>query len=147
MTITIEKILNKKTLAHLENLFSNTDILKNFPIFENNNLRIGKFLITKTIDGFEVSCVDTNKILAFFYNRGGAIAFVQNRMRKLRLDKKIQDLDWIIVKQNNDCIFYKNSIKKSKNRKHKISLLARIDLAQQSIKDARTELQEIIFNQ
>lgn len=147
MTVTIEKILNKKTLAHLENLFSNTDILKNFPIFENNNLRIGKFLITKTIDGFEVTSENTNKVIGFFYNRGGAIAFVQNKMRNLRLEKKIQDLDWTILKQNNDCIFYKNSIKKSKNRKHKISLLARIDLAEHSIKDARTELQEIIFNQ
>jgi len=146
MTTTIEKILDKKTVSHLENLFSNTDLLKNFPVFDGKNIRIGKFSIVKIYSGFEVHDVENNNLIGFFYNRGGAIAFVQNKMRKLKLEKEIQDLDYLITKQNNDCKFYKHSINTTKNRKHRISLLARLDLSEKSIKDARTRLQEIIFN-
>ena len=67
MTTTIEKILDKKTVSHLENLFSNTDLLKNFPVFDGKNIRIGKFSIVKIYSGFEVHDVENNNLIGIAF--------------------------------------------------------------------------------
>lgn len=145
MTTTIGKTLNKNFLVDLENLFQNINLLQNFPILDGKNIKINKFEITETKNGYFVFDIEQNKKLYFFYSKRAALAMVQNKIKKYNLEKEILDLDRLIDKYDTDCVFYRHSIKYSKNRKHKIGLSARLDWSNYTLDNARLRLKEIIF--
>ena len=117
--------LSKKTLQkNLENIIDNSTSLNFLPIVTGNDVQINAITSTKS----------------------AALAFVTNRLRKGTQENNIKILDYVIAKNKIDEIFYKQTIRKTKNKQQKFATQTRLQIAQQDIHMARQELYGIIFD-
>jgi len=81
------------------------------PHIQDNSIRIGKIIITPKSDGYIVYCLKTKNRLGKTYSKNAALALANKSHRAL----EILDLDRTYSKYDIDCMFYKHTLKHSKD--------------------------------
>lgn len=143
--------LSKKTLAKnkintLKSFLDSSNSLSYIPVVTNNVIQINTYQIHEHDDGFFVYESTSDKMLTVTTTKSAALAFVKNCLCKGKLEHTIKTLDYIIAKNKIDEIFYKQTVKNTKNKEHKFIAQTRLQIAQQDIHVAKKELYDIIFN-
>lgn len=116
-----------------------------FPVQKGNKINIGSYSILPTDAGYKVKCYKTNSIIAVTYTKHAALAIAKSLTKKNNAVKRIMELDAIIAKHHVDCIFYKNTIKKTKSMTMLESTLFRYDISKQKTNEAKEQLNKFIL--
>lgn len=117
-----------------------------FPVQKGNRINIGSYSIKPSGNGgYTVKSYKNNSIIAETYTKTAAVAIAKTLAKNNNLTKRILELDAIIAKYHMDCIFYKNTIKKTKSQIMYESSLFRYDIAKQKSTEAREQLNKFIL--
>lgn len=117
-----------------------------FPLQKGNKINIGSFsIMPSSAGGYTVKCYKTNAIIAETYTKTAALAIAKTLSKKNNMVKRIMELDNIIAKNQIDCMFYKNTIKKTKNPVVFESTMFRYDICKQKTIHAREQLNKFIL--
>jgi hypothetical protein len=137
----IEKNFAKK----LENLINQNIGKIAFPVSNGKSIFIKNYLIRPTANGYVVIDTTQKKQVAFTHFKKSAVAIAKNLSEGKRNTFQLLRLDNIILKNFNDAIFYKNTIKKSNDHTKKAIVRARLEIALAQTSHASQNLEEFIF--
>lgn len=130
----LEKLLNKNIDLHM------------FPYQKGNSLRIGKSVIRKTKKGYSVYDCAENKLVAQTFCKTSAIALAKT-INAGKSNKNILELDKIIQKNYNDCVFYLHSITMTSDQQKKEIVRSRLDISKAITQKAKAKLDRVIFQE
>jgi hypothetical protein len=117
-----------------------------FPLQKGDKINIGSFSIMPSKKGgYTVKCYKTNAIVAETYTKTAALAIAKTLSKKTCVVKRILELDNIISKNQIDCMFYKNTIKKTKNPVIFESTMSRYEICMQKATHAKEQLNKFIL--
>jgi len=116
-----------------------------FPVQKGNKINIGSFSIAKTRDGYSVKSYKTQRVIAITYSKASAIAIAKNLSKGKNITSKIMELDKIIQKNANDCMFYRHTMKVTKNSHTFESTANRYDIANQIVQDTKEKINRFIL--
>ena len=117
-----------KAIKNLQALLLSKD-LEEIPYVLEDKIAISHFLITPGKHGDYWLIDRQNHTKELFYNKLSAIAMAKN-YKSNTSKEQIRSLDKFLSKHSNDCIFYKNIIKKSTNN-------VRIEATQTRLADSK----------
>lgn len=126
-------------IPHLKQLLTNIDI-KLFPYQRGDNIYIGNSCVKKQKQSFKV--FSNKKFVAETFTKLAALTLAKHNfdeMTKIQVCK----LDQNIEKHYNDCVFYKHSMKKTKDKWKEDLLETRLEISSAKIDDAVEELVNI----
>jgi len=128
-------------IPHLKELLNSVDV-SNIPYQKGNNIYIGRSCVRKVKYGYKTFY--NKKFVAETFSKVAAITLA--KLSNTHEDKlfQIKKLDNIIHKNFNDCLFYKNASKKSKDSLAQSVLDVRIDVSTAKIDNAVSELLDIL---
>ena len=141
-----KKILHKKRINTLKSIIDKSVGLSYLPVVTDTTIQINSYKIEEQIDGFYVFDMASNNCVIVTSTKSAALAYVKNKLRKGNLHHTIKMLDYVIAKNKIDQIFYKQTLKKTKNEEQKFITQTRLQIAQQDIHMAKQELYGIIFD-
>lgn len=132
-----------KAIKELQALLVSKE-LEDIPHVLENKIVIGNFLIkpAKYGDYWLIDRRDHTKEL--FYNKLSAVAAAKN-YNKTHVKNEIRKLDKLLTKHSNDSIFYKHTIKKSKNLIRRESVQNRLDISNFYSRTAKQKLYNFII--
>jgi len=116
-----------------------------FPQKVGNKINIGSFSIICHRDKHTVKSYKTNEIVAETYSKTAAIALVKSLSKRRNNTTQILDLDRIIMKNYIDCMFYKNTMNKSKDETKQWITQTRFDISWEKVNDAKKKLEQFIW--
>lgn len=128
----------------LENIISSNIIKYNLPIIEGNIVRLGKYLIRPSKNSYLIVDTTINKSITKTYSKLAAIAYVKSLLKQSP-NSIIFSLDKTIEKNENDIIFYENSILSTNNETRKNAIKSRLELSQEKINYAKKTLDNLIL--
>jgi hypothetical protein len=133
--------------SELEDLINKQLDTSYFPYVKGNSIRIGKFVVRENKKGlFLVYDTTENKQIANTFCKTSAVALAKTLLHGNAKDvKEIERLDGIIARNFNDAIFYKQTIKTSKEEIRKFVAVTRYDLASEKTKEAKELLDSYIY--
>jgi hypothetical protein len=139
-------MISDKILKDLEDIIDQSVIDLDLPQVTPKSIRIKNCVIRKTKHGqYIVFDIKENKSVAVTNFKYTAIALVKNFIKK-RSYKDILELDKDLLKHYNDAVFYKNSIKNSKDVRYIEARQNRLDIAIQETSFIQKKLDKYIFN-
>ena len=138
-------MINKQILKDLQDIIEANLDASMFPYQKGNSLRIGKFVIRESRAGFLIYDIESNNQVAKTFCKTAAVAFAK-ALHKGRDTRKVLDLDKVIEKHYNDCVFYKHTIKKTKDEFKKEITTIRYEIAKSITSDAKKRLDSFIFS-
>lgn len=139
-------MISDKILKDLEDIIDQSVIDLDVPQVTPKSIRIKNCVIRKTKHGqYIVFDIKENKSVAVTNFKYTAIALVKNFIKK-RSYKDILELDKDLLKHYNDAVFYKNSIKNSKDVRYIEARQNRLDIAIQETSFIQKKLDKYIFN-
>lgn len=139
-------MISDKILKDLEDIIDQSVIDLDVPQVTPKSIRIKNCVIRKTKHGqYIVFDIKENKSVAVTNFKYTAIALVKNFIKK-RNYKDILELDKDLLKHYNDAVFYKNSIKNSKDYQYIEARQNRLDIAIQETNFIQKKLDKYIFN-
>lgn len=139
-------MISDKILKDLEDIIDQSVIDLDVPQVTPKSIRIKNCVIRKTKHGqYIVFDIKENKSVAVTNFKYTAIALVKNFIKK-RSYKDILELDKDLLKHYNDAVFYKNSIKNSKDYQYIEARQNRLDIAIQETSFIQKKLDKYIFN-
>ena len=139
-------MINKQILKELQEIIEDNLDPSMFPYQKGNSIRIGKFVIRDSRAGFLIYDIESNRQVAKTFCKTAAIALAKNLTKGKDNTKRVLDLDRIIEKHYNDCVFYKNTIKKTKDELRKEVITVRYEIAKSITSDAKKRLDSFIFS-
>lgn len=138
-------MINKQILKDLQEIIEDNLDPSMFPYQKGNSIRIARFVIRQSRAGYLVYDIESNKQVAKTFCKTAAIAFAKN-LHKGRDTRRVLDLDKTIEKHYNDCVFYKNTIRKTKDEMRKEITTVRYEIAKTITSDAKKRLDSFIFS-
>ena len=138
-------MINKQILKDLQDIIEANLDASMFPYQKGNSLRIGKFVIRESRAGFLIYDIESNTQVAKTFCKTAAVAFAK-ALHKGRDTRKVLDLDKVIEKHYNDCVFYRHTIKKTKDEFKKEITTIRYEIAKSITSDAKRRLDSFIFS-
>jgi len=138
--------MSKDIIARLDNIITKSPSLKFIPQVSKEKISINLYDIIETNGFFTIIHAKDKKILNYTWTKAAAIALVHTYLLKNDNEKEITELDALIEKNKRDSNFYRYSLKHQRNKKKKMILHARLDLAENDIHYAKSELLGIIFD-
>jgi hypothetical protein len=139
-------MINKQILKDLQEIIEDNLDPGMFPYQKGNSLRIGKFVIRESRAGFLVYDIEANRQIAKTFCKTAAVALAKNLNSGRNNTQKVLQLDSVIEKHYNDCVFYKNTIKKTKDELRKEITIIRYEIAKTMTSDAKKRLDSFIFS-
>ena len=132
----------------LENLINNTIDKSVLPYVKGTSIRIGHVIVRETTVGFFL-VFDTkeNQEIAKMFCKTGAVALAKSIVSKQNDAeiKIIKSLDNVISKNFNDAIFYKHTIKVTKDDIKKQVAQMRYSVARDATQHAKDKLDTFIY--
>ena len=117
-----------------------------FPVKKGNRINIGSYSVAPTKTGYSVKSYKSNAIIAETYTKDAAIAIAKSLAKNKNIKiSNILDIDSHIAKHQIDCMFYKNSLKKSKDPLRYDILATRFEMSSTIIEQDKTKLKQFIF--
>ena len=141
------KFTKEKLGSELEALINKELDTSLFPYVKGNSIRIGRFVVRENKKGFFL-VYDTkdNKQIANTFCKTSAVALAKTLLNgEVRDVKEIERLDNIIARNFNDAIFYKHTIKTTKEEVRKFVAITRYDLASAKTREAKELLDSYIY--
>jgi len=135
---------NSKSLQNLYQLVENSTVLHMLPVVEQNSLKIQNYEIFHD-KHYKIRQLPSKNIIELTYTKNAAIAFVKSKIAN-RDTKEILRLDRVIEKNQQDCNFYRYTIRKTKNKIKQSSTIARYQLSESIMQSAKDELYNIIMD-
>jgi hypothetical protein len=141
------KLKDLKVAAELEELINRALDTSLFPYVKGKSIRIKHVIVRETSFGFLVFDTKTNKEICKTFCKTSAVAVAKSIAagRIISLDR-IRMLDDIIKKNYNDALFFKHILAISKDSTRRFVAESRYDLAAVRTRDAKEELDRIIYS-
>lgn len=139
--------MSKKTLASdLQELLSKPVDPTLFPYKVGNKINIGSYSVAKSKNGgYTIKSYKTNEIIDETYSKAAAIAIAKTLSKNRNVTHRIKELDDIIMKNNNDCMFYKHTLNKTKDETRWEVTATRYDISLAKLEHAREKLETFIL--
>lgn len=138
-------MINKNILKDLQEIIEDNLDPSMFPYKKGNSIRIGKIVIRESRVGYLVYDIESNTQIAKTFCKTAAIALARSINKGCDIQRVIE-LDKVIEKHYNDCIFYKHTIKKTKDEIKKEITINRYEIAKDVTSDAKKRLDSFIFS-
>ena len=138
-------MINKQILKDLQDIIEDNLDPSMFPYQKGNSIRIGRFVIRQSRAGYLVYDIESNRQIAKTFCKTAAVALAKNQ-HKGRDTSRVLDLDKTIQKHYNDCVFYRHTIKKTKDEIKKEITTVRYEIAKSITSDAKQRLDSYIFS-
>ena len=141
------KFTKEKLGSELEDLINKQLDTSYFPYVKGNSIRIGRYVVRENRRGFFL-VYDTkdNKQVANTFCKTSAVAIAKTLLTGDTRDlKEIERLDDIIARNFNDAVFYKHTIKTTKEEVRKFVAITRYDLAATKTREAKELLDSYIY--
>ena len=138
-------MINKQILKDLQDIIEANLDATMFPYQKGNSIRIGKFVIRDSKVGYLIYDIEDNKQIAKTFCKTAAVALAKN-LHKGRDTKRVLDLDKVIEKHYNDCVFYRHTIKITKDEFKKEITENRYEISKAMTSDAKRRLDSFIFS-
>ena len=117
-----------------------------FPVKTGNKINIGSYSIKESKGIYSVKCYKSNSVVAQTYTKAAAIAIAKSLAKNRPVPTThILELDKIVAKHRNDCIFYQHTLKNSKNQIRWEATLNRFDISIQKQQDAIDKIKQFIL--
>jgi hypothetical protein len=139
-------MINKQILKDLQEIIEDNLDPSMFPYRKGNSIRIGKFVIRESRYGFLVYDIEANRQIAKTFCKTAAVALAKNLNKGRDNTQKVLHLDSVIEKHYNDCVFYKHTIRKTKDEFKKEIITVRYEIAKSITSDAKKRLDSFIFS-
>jgi hypothetical protein len=117
------------------------------PSVNGKTFRIKNYIVRQTAKGYIIIDISENRQIAFTNFKTSAVAIAKSLAEgegQYRINQVIK-LDSIIFKNYNDAVFYKNTIKQSKDKIVKETRRARLEIALDQATHAKQILEDFIF--
>ena len=138
-------MINKQILKDLQEIIEDNLDPSMFPYQKGNSIRIGKFVIRQSRAGYLVYDIESNRQIAKTFCKTAAVALAKS-LHKGKDTSRVLDLDKIIEKHYNDCVFYRHTIKRTKDDFKKEITTVRYEIAKSITSDAKQRLDSYIFS-
>jgi len=115
------------------------------PYKKGNSIRLGHVIIRAKKDGFILFDCKEGLQICMTASKHGALAAAKTYLANKDIDKVLR-LDHNYNKHDNDCAFYANTIKKSKDVFKKEIARTRLDISEAERSCLVNDLEAIIFN-
>lgn len=136
---------SEKILKDLEDIVNKGLEDVNIPYSKGNSIRIGHIVIRISPKGYLIYDVKDNRQVARTHFKSTAIAIAKNLAQGKNITDKIMEFDYLMLKHYNDAVFYKHSMRKSKDP-FKIQVRrTRLDVAIHESRRVRHLLDQYIF--
>lgn len=116
-----------------------------FPYQKGKSIRIGHIAVRESQQDYKIFDTSTNSLVCKTFSKSSALAIAKNLAKGEFKIKEILSLDDIIRKNYIDCIFYKNSINKTKDSQKKETIKIRYEDAKAKTEVAKQRLDKYIF--
>lgn len=137
--------MNSEILKSLEDII-NTGLEEIvLPYIKGNTIRIKHIIIRSSAVGWEVYNSKTQTQVTQLFCKSSAIALAKSLAEGHNKQRKIEELDKIIQKNYNDCMFYRNTLEKCKDSVKRAITQNRFEVSVTLTKKARKSLDYIIF--
>lgn len=138
-------MISKKILKDLEEIIEQGISDLDLPRVTTNSIRIKSCVIRKNKKNqYIIFDLKENKSIGITNFKYTAIALAKN-LNKLYLCQDILNLDKELLKHYNDAVFYKNSMKNSKDQKYVEVRRNRLDIAIENTSSIQKKLDRYIF--
>lgn len=139
-------MINEKLLKDLEELVNGSIDPSLFPYQKGNSIRIGQYAIRCNKKGFfKVYDCKKNTLIAETFSKTSAVAMARNLCKDRNMVKKIIYLDQELQKWYNDCVFYRHTMRKTKDYIKKDIIETRYEIAKYKTSMVRQELDKYIY--
>ena len=115
------------------------------PYARGNSIRIKHVVIRKSPKGYLIYDAKENRQVTRTYFKTTAVAIAKNLAHGKDITEKAIEFDQMMLKHYNDAVFYKNSIRKSKDSFKREITETRLDVAIQESRRVRNLLDQYIF--
>lgn len=117
-----------------------------FPVKKGNRINIGSYSVAETKDGYSVKSYKTNTIIAETYTLDAALAIAKSYAKNKTVNiKNILSIDSHLMKHKLDCMFYKNSLKNTKDYDRYQVIYTRYEISKHSVNQDRERLHQFIL--
>ena len=137
--------INSDIAQELENLINTKVDTSYFPYVRGKSIRIGHIIVRETRFGFLVFDTKSNKEVDKMFCKTGALALAKTVAQGSRPDEYIIRLDKEIEKNFNDAIFYKHTMRVTKDDTKFFVAQTRYDIAASRTLYAKEELDKYIY--
>ena len=140
-------MINPKLLKDFELIFENGTNNVLLPYQKGNTIRIGDYAVifAKVQNTFKIQNVIEHKIVAETFSKTSAIALAVVLANNKGKETQIIELDKAIQKHCMDSLFYRNTIKVSKDDIRRTSACIRLDIAQTKTRDYKSQVERILY--
>ena len=142
------KKVTPQLVQELENLINNKIDTSYLPYVKGKSIRIGHIIIRETrAQFFLVFDTKENKEVAKMFCKTAAVALAKNIVQK-RSDAiyRIKQLDERISKHFTDALFYKHTMRVTKDETRREVAQMRYEIAAETTKDAKEKLDTFIYS-
>ena len=142
------KKLTPELVKELENLINNKIDTSYFPYVKGKSIRIGHIIVRETrAKFFLVFDTKENKEIAKMFCKTSAVALAKTMAKsKEEADiKRIKELDYTISKNFTDALFYKHTMKVTKDEIKRDVAEMRYEIAAETLWDAKGKLDTFIY--
>lgn len=137
-------MINKQILKDLQDIIEDNLDPSMFPYKKGNSIRIGKMVVRQNRYGYLVYDIESNSQIAKTFCKTAAVAVAKIATNKKNITK-VLDLDKTIEKYYNDCVFYRHTIKYTKDDFKRETTRVRYNIARDLTSDAKRQLDRFIF--
>ena len=137
---------SEKLLSDLEEIVNKGLEDVNIPYAKGNSIRIGHVVIRKSPKGYLIYDSKENRQISRVHFKTTAVAIAKNIAQGRNITEKLLEFDDLMLKHYNDAVFYKHSMRKSKDP-FKIQVRrTRLDVAIEESRRVRNLLDQFIFS-
>ena len=134
-----------KLLRDLEEILNGSIDPVMFPYKKGNSLRIGKYAVRNSRGYYKVFDCETNKQVAQMFCKSSAVALAKSLAQGHNSLESIKHIDQHIQKWYNDCVFYKHTMKVTKDDIKFDVVSTRYDISRDQTDKARKQLDKYIY--
>lgn len=139
-------IYKPQLVKELEKLLDSSLDPTLFPYAKGNSIRIGDYVVRSNKRGYhKVYNLSTNKLITETFCKTSAVALAKTLARGNSGVDDILETDRTIMKHYNDCVFYKHTMKVSKDEVRKDIAYVRYDIAKAKTLHAKSQLDRYIY--
>ena len=138
-------MINNKLLKDLEEILNGSIDPVMFPYKKGNSLRIGKYAVRNSKGYYKVFDCETNAQVAQMFCKSSAVALAKSLAKGNDQTTLIKKLDSTIQKWYNDCVFYRHTMKVTKDDFKYDIIATRYDIARDQTDRARQQLDKYIY--
>lgn len=137
----MDSTLSKK----LEELINDNIDKEAIPYVKGNSIRIKNIVVRKSKAGWLIYDTETNKQLERLFCKSSALAYANVVAKGSKTIRPILELDKLIQKHYNDCVFYLYTLRKTKDSTKAEVARIRYDISYTTTRQATKDLERFIF--